>query len=98
MSSGGHTKLIKDIRIAYSRTIKGVNVNLTKKTKKTKKMQNRNIFGNDLFDFKQLKSGKFAGRNVYGIFVSEDVPEKGTRFSHIQFFPANEAEEAEYWG
>jgi len=57
------------------------------------------IKGDSLFNFVQLKSGKWAGQGLSGVCVSEVFP-LGTapdRFKFLLFTSANKSERAEYW-
>ena len=54
------------------------------------------VFGEDLWDFTKLNSGQVAGRNLSGVFVTEDPMELEESKSSTQFFPATDEQEMEY--
>lgn len=57
------------------------------------------VEGGCLFNFVQLKSGKWAGQGLHGVCVSEVFPlgQHPDRFKYELFTQANKAESAEYW-
>jgi hypothetical protein len=59
-------------------------------------MENKMVFGEDLWDFIKLFSGQVAGRNLSGIFVTEEPMELEESKSSTQFFPATDEQEMEY--
>lgn len=56
------------------------------------------IEGDNLFNFVQLESGKWAGQGLSGVCVSEVFPlgQHPDRFKYLMFTSANKAEWAEY--